>query len=255
MVLLMFSCVAAAYNPQSRVETVGKALITKNSLPNKTTFKVVEEADNSNTASDMIINISKDSLKYAGNDNEVAAIVAHNMGEIINGVAAKQKLKNYYLPTDAENQSAVSGMISNKIAMEDNKDSDIIGVDLMIKANYNPLAMVVVLTKMPGSTLEALSAKPNNSERAMNIFNYLSYNYPEKIKAGYNCQEYRAFLTYADPIVKERQANKKKLAKFNKEQEKEKAKRLKKINQYKTTGGVSGWDATYNILNGLTTGK
>ena len=121
----------------------------------------------------------------------------------------------------------------------------------MIQAGYNPLAMVVVVTKMPGSTMEILQGKPANSERAMNIYDYLTYNYPSKVKAGYGCQEYKAFLTYADPIVKERNSNKKKLEKFNKEQAKNKALRAKNIAQYKATGGLSGWDASYTVLKQL----
>lgn len=253
--LMLFPSFVMAYDAANQVSTVGKKLITSNSLPSKTTFKVVEgSADNSKTSSTMVINISKDDLAYSGNDNETAAVVAHTMGEIINGVAARKLLTGYF-QTSEENQGIASSLISNKISMDDNKDADIIGVDLMIKANYNPLAMIVVLTKQPGSTVEALMAKPANSQRAMYIFDYLSYNYPDKIKAGYNCQEYRAFLAYAQPIADERQASKKKLQKFNKEQEKIKAQRAKKIQQYKTTGGVSGWDATYNILNGLTTAQ
>ena len=90
----------------------------------------------------------------------------------------------------------------------------------MIQAGYNPLAMVVLITKKPGSNFEILQGKPANTERAMNSFDYLAYNYPSKVSAGYGCQEYRNFLAYADPIVKERNSNTKKLAKFNKEQQK-----------------------------------
>lgn len=254
--LLAFACLnlcsLGAYNAVSKVSTIGKNLITKNSLPSKTTFKVVDgEADNSNTSTDFIINISKDELKYAGNDNETAAVVSHKMGQIVLGTIAKNKLTSIVKP-DNTNPSMASDFISNKISLEEDKEADIVGVDFMIKAGYNPLAMIVILTKMPASTLEAISGKPANSDRAMNIFDYLTFSYPDKIKAGYSCQEYRAFLEYANPIVQARNSNKKKLEKFNKEQAKAKDKRLKKIRQYKTTGGVSGWDATYDILQGLT---
>ena len=122
---------------------------------------------------------------------------------------------------------------------------------MMIKANYNPLAMIVVITKMPGSTFEILAGKPANAERAMNVYDYLTYNYPSKVKAGYGCNEYRTFLTYANPIVTERNSNKKKLAMFKKNQEKAKKLRAKNIAQFKATGGQSGWDASYTILKTL----
>ena len=51
-------------------------------------------------------------------------------------------------------------------------------------------------------------------------------------------------------LLKKRNANAKKLAKFNAEQKKNKELRAKKVAQYKATG-LSGWDASYIILNSL----
>ena len=254
--LLALGANAATFNAADRVSTVGKTLLTKNDLPSKTDFKVINgSVDNSNVSATGIIYIPKDQLEYAGNDNEVAAVVAHEIGSIINGKSSKEKLRNIVQNTTGVSSTVASSFINSKTQMKDNKDADITGVDLMIKANYNPLAMIVVLTKQPStSTFEALSGKPSNSERAMNIFDYLSYNYPSKIKARYACQEYRAFLVYAEPIAAERNSDKKKLEKFNKEQEKAKKERAKNLAQYKATGGISGWDATYAILNDFVNG-
>ncbi len=243
-----------------RVPTVGKQLLTKNNLPATATFKVVNGAvDNSNVSTTNIVYISSTDLTYAGNDNEVAAVVSTELGHIINGHYAKNKMRNIAKSALTSNLSedniitttSNSTFVANKTSLKDNKEADITGVDMMIQAGYNPLAMVVVITKMPGSTLEILMGKPANSERAMNVYDYLTYNYPSKVKAGYGCNEYRAFLTYADPIVAERNSSEKKLAKFNKEQEKAKATRAKNIAKYKATGGLSGWDATYTILKTL----
>lgn len=251
---------AATWVAADRVSTVGKAIITKNGLPAKTTFKVVNgAADNSNTSATNVVQISSTDLTYAGTDTEVAAVVAHEIGLIINGKASKDKFRNIAKAAITENLSSDniittasnSEFLANKVSLSDNKAADITGADLLIKAGYNPLAMVVVVTKMPGSTLEILQGKPANSERAMNIYDYLTYNYPSKVKAGYGCQEYRTFLEYANPIVAERNSNKKKLAAFNKIQAKNKALRAKNIAQYKATGGLSGWDASYTILKSL----
>lgn len=251
---------AATWVAADRVSTVGKAIITKNGLPAKTTFKVVNgAADNSNTSATNVVQISSTDLTYAGTDTEVAAVVAHEIGLIINGKASKDKFRNIAKAAITENLSSDniittasnSEFLANKVSLSDNKAADITGADLLIKAGYNPLAMVVVVTKMPGSTLEVLQGKPANSERAMNIYDYLTYNYPSQVKAGYGCQEYRTFLEYANPIVTERNSNKKKLAAFNKTQAKNKALRAKNIAQYKATGGLSGWDASYTILKSL----
>ena len=263
-VLVGTSVYAADWVAADRVSVVGKELISKNNLPAKTTFKVVKGyADNSNVSTTNVIRISKEDLEYTGNDSEVAAVVAAEMGYIINGSyakslirdAAKNALTNNLGSGNILATAANSDFFANKVSKDDQKEADITGIDLMMKTSYNPLAMIVVITKMPGSTWEALQGKPANTERAMNIFDYMTYNYPEKVKAGYGCQEYRAFLEYANPIVEDRNSNKKKLEKFNSEQKKNKALRAQKISQYKSTGGISGWDASYTILKSLTEGK
>lgn len=260
LAFMVSPALAAKWNAVDRVSTVGKAIITKNALPAKTTFKVVNgTADNSGTSLTNVIQISSTDLTYAGNDSEVAAVIANEMGHIINGTYSKNQMRNaaknaITSKLSSENiitTAANSEFLANKTNLSDEKAADITGVDLLAKTNYNPLAMIVVITKRPGSTLEALQGKPSNTERAMNVYDYMTYNYPSRVKAGYGCQEYRSFLAYATPIVTERNSNKKKIAKFNKEQAKNKALRAKDIAQFKTTGGISGWDASYTILKTL----
>ena len=58
-------------------------------------------------------------------------------------------------------------------------------------------------------------------------------------------------MAYAGPIVKERNENPKKLAKFNKEQEKLKAKRAKKMEKYKTAKDSNGWERSFNVIRAI----
>lgn len=250
----------AAYNAESKVPTIGKNILTKNGLPTKTTFKVADDVSaNENVSTTNILYIPKADLAYAGNDNEVAAVIANELGHVINGHYAKGKFREIAKAAINSNMkegnivtvTSNSEYLAKKHNLADNKEADITGADLMIKAGYNPLAMVVVITKQPGSTIEILQGKPANAERAMNVYDYLTYNHASKVKAGYACQEYRNFLAYADPIVQDRNSNKKKLAKFNKTQKKNNALRAKQIAKYKATGGMSGWDASYTILKTL----
>ena len=262
--LILMTLSANAWDASERVATVGKTLLEKNGLPTTITFKVVEGvADNSEATTTNIINISKDDLAQAGNDSEVAAVVSNEIGHIINGQTSKSKMRELAKQAitsklSADNlitTAANSEYVINKTNLNDEKAADITGVDLMCKTGYNPLAMVVLITKRPtASTFETLQGKPNNSERAMNAFDYLTYAYPAKVRAGYGCQEYRNFLAYANPIVEERNANAKKLAKFNKQQAKNQTKRAKDIAQYKSTG-LSGWDTSYQLLQSFTEAK
>lgn len=260
--LILPSSAAATWNAESRVGSVGKVVVEKNSLPAKLQFSVVEtSADNSETVTTNVVQISKEDLKYAGNDNEVAAVITYELGQIINGKSGKEHLRAAAKALLAEklsqenivNTAANSEFVKNKVSLGDQKEADMTAIDLMINAGYNPLALVVVITKMPGSNFETILGTPANSERAMSAFDYLSYNYPAKVKAGYGCQEYRNFLAYANPIVEKRNQSKRLAKKYAKLQEKIKKNRAKSLAQYKKTGGLSGWDATYTVLHELST--
>jgi len=259
LTLTVVPTLAATWTATDRVSTVGAKILEKNGLPTTTKFQIVSGvADNSTVSETKVINISSADLTYAGNDNEVAAVVSKEIGHIVNGKATKTKLRD--MAKTAINQrlnseniittAANSTYLTNKESLADNKEADITGADLMIQAGYNPLAGVVVITKMPGSSLETLRSIPANSDRAMNLYDYLTYNYPSKVKAGYSCKEYTTFLNYANPIVEKRNADAKKLAKFNKEQEKKKQDRAKSLTKYKNTG-ASGWETSYNVLQAL----
>ena len=58
-------------------------------------------------------------------------------------------------------------------------------------------------------------------------------------------------MNFAGPIVKERNADPKKLAKFNKSQEKLKAKRAAKLEKYKTAKDSNGWDKSFNVIRAI----
>ena len=67
----------AAYDTTARVPIVGKQIVAKNGLPSTLTFKVVDgNADNSEATANKVIQVSKLNLQYAGNDNEVAAVIS-----------------------------------------------------------------------------------------------------------------------------------------------------------------------------------
>ncbi|MBP3923670.1 hypothetical protein J6E39_00330 [bacterium] len=248
------------YVPSDRVETVGKQIISKNNLPT-VTFKVTETAaSNADIATTNVLYINKQDLNYTGNDNEVAAVIAQEFGAVINSSATKNKafanlttaIAGNVTSENLQNAAALANTLSKtSMSTKQQMNADVTGCDLMIAAGYNPLAMIVVLGKMDGSVMEAISGTPANIKRTMNIYDYLSYNYPSKVTAGYGCKEYKNFVAYIEPTIKERNSNSKKLAKFKKEQAKLKLQRSKDLAKYKATGGTTGWDASYTILQNL----
>ena len=248
---------ASAYSPSDRVSGVGNALMTKSGIPaSNVKFMVVSGAvDNSNYVSNRVVNVSTNELSFAGNDNEVAAVVGNELGHIIAGHASKGKVVKLLqaaavTDTALESNVTASTISANYTNMKQQKEADLVAVDLMVNAGYNPLALIVVLTKQTGTYWETLLGQPANAERALNVYNYVSYAYPAKVKAGYGCNEYRNFVTYAEPIISLRQQSKRLEKKNTKTQAKNKKNVVNKISKFKVRGGISGWDAAYGLLNG-----
>ena len=195
-------------------------------------------------------------LKYVENDNELAGVVAHEIGHLVNGHYSKSSILNNIISafkpdTKTETASTTVNLIktvsSNRVNKENEKEADITAVDLMMNAKYNPLALISVVYKSDiaengGILSEDLSCE----ERIMNIYDYANYNYPAQVKANYKTDSYQSALNLIYANLKIRNADSKKLAKAKKEQEKLQKDKLKRMrNMAKST---NPWSAAYSML-------
>ena len=246
----------------ARVEKIGKNLLSKNNLPTQVNFTVMETDEvNAFASGENEICVYTGLLKFVNDDAELAGIISHEMGHILNNHVAKQSIASSitsHLINKANLSSkAKTGVyIANQLSMlkmsrTQEYEADATGVDLMTNAGYNPLAMVSVLYKISGNYVDFIQTHPSGDKRTMYIYNYITYAYPNKAKLGYTTDSYKQFMNYATPIVVARNANSKKLAKFNKEQAELKNKRLAKMEKYKNSNQNSGWAASYNLLKTL----
>lgn len=247
----------------ARVNTIGKALLAKNNLPTQIEFKVIETDEvNAFANGNNQIYVYTGLLKFVNNDAELAGIIGHEIGHIVNHHIAKQNVVNTLTSTAIYNanidyrlkagMNTANNLTMLKMSRSEEYEADITGVDLMTKAGYNPLAMVSVLYKIGGCYKDFTSTHPSGDKRTMYIYDYITYTYPDKAKLSYNTDSYQKFMLYADPIIKERNANAKKLAKFNKSQKKLQQKRLAKLEKYKNSNYSSGWDKSFNAIRTLT---
>ena len=223
----------------ARVNTIGKALLAKNNLPTKIEFKVIETDEvNAFANADKQIYVYTGLLKFVNNDAELAGVIAHEIGHIVNNHVAKQNVVNTVTSTAIYNANmdyrlkAMTNTANNltmlKMSRTEEYEADITGVDLMTKAGYNPLAMVSVLYKIGGCYKDFTSTHPSGDKRTMYIYDYITYTYPDKAKLGYTTDSYKKFMAYAEPIVKERNADPKKVEAFNKSQKETSGKTLGK---------------------------
>ncbi len=247
----------------ARVNTIGKALLAKNNLPTKIEFKVIETDEiNAFANGDNQIYVYTGLLKFVNNDAELAGIIGHEIGHIVNHHIAKQNVVNTLTSTAIYNANidyrlkagmrTANNLTMLKMSRSEEYEADITGVDLMTKAGYNPLAMVSVLFKIGGCYKDFTSTHPSGDKRTMYIYDYITYTYPDKARLGYTTDSYKKFMLYADPIIKERNADPKKLASFNKSQKTLQQKRIAKLEKYKNAKDSNGWDKSFNAIRTLT---
>lgn len=240
-----------------RVNTIGTKILKANNINHAITF-TVSNTDDVNAYADINkeVHVYKGLLQYVDNDEELAGVISHEMGHIINGHCAKQGILNAGIATVTsavttnEYANALGQTLaSSKISRNDEFEADISGVDLMQKAGYNPLAMISLLNKISGNYLDILESHPSGEKRLMNVYNYVEYNYTSYIKKGFKSDSYTKALAVITPNVEKRKASKRLTNKYEKEQKKlltKKEKRLKKMQRTNTV-----WDGYYTTLQYL----
>lgn len=272
IVVMMFafsstSVLAASYNTSTNwfdtknvnhLNTIGQNIVKANNMPNTVTFKVTDN-ENMNTdvsATTQYIYIYQGDLKYVENDNELAAVIAHEIGHIVNGHNAKSSLFNTAISTFNPNTSTQNGattvdliktISANKVSKSNDKEADITAVDLLSAAKYNPLALISVVYKSDAAIVGGLlDENLSCEERIMNIYDYANYNYPNTVKADYKTTSYQKASALINANLNIRNASKKKVAKAKKEQEKLQKDKLKRArNMAKST---NPWSSAYSLM-------
>ena len=243
----------------SRVNTIGTKILTANKLPSGIVFKVSNEEDiNAYANIEKEIYVYKGLLQYVQNDEELAGVIAHEMGHIINNHCIKQtffnaviaKLTPTFKTTAANTTTAITQqLVVTKLSRSEETEADLTGADLLVKAGYNPLAMISVLNKICGNYIDILQTHPSGEKRIMAIYDYVNYNYPEKVKAGFNSESYTKALTVINANISSRTPAK--VAKIEKQQKKLKQKQIERAKKMQNSS--NGWITSYSALKLLST--
>ena len=242
----------------NHVNTIGKNIAKANGISTDVQFKVTDNM-NMNTdlsATSEVVYIYNGNLKYVANDNELAAMIAHELGHIVNGHNAKSSILNNAISSINPNTTTEKGaatvsllktISSNSVSKENEKEADITAVDLLMKANYNPLALISVIYKSDAEKTGGLLEEDLSYEdRIMYIYDYTNYNYPAKAKETYNTDSYKKAYNLINANVQLRNQSKSKVAKVEKTQKKLQKEKLKRIkNMAKST---NPWSSAYSLM-------
>lgn len=169
-------------------------------------FNYVESKTVNANSSDIskVINVYGGLAKKMNNDEELAAVIAHELGHFLNEHSSSGSLKNYglnvasgYIKSSIGNKWASAGiniandMAQNKISRVDEYEADRAACDIMVKSGYNPLALISALQSIGDKYNDFFSDHPSTDKRNISIYDYISATYPEYIKIGYNTESYK----------------------------------------------------------------
>ena len=246
-----------------KVNTIGQKILKANSLPTQVEFKVSDEDHvNAYATIDKQVYVYKGLLEFVQDDTELAAVISHELGHIINGHCARQTILSAVMADVVSGATAntnlsdtpniAQNLVSLKMSRNDEYEADITGAELMQNAGYNPLGMISVLNKICENSIDVFSTHPSGEKRLMNIYNYMVYVYPDLAKKTYNSDSYKAAYTVIKANRDKINKNEKTLSKHNKKMAKLKAKRAKALAKAKQSG-TTGWDTSYAILKMMST--
>ena len=262
-IALMLSCTVFATDWDStaalkRVNTIGGKILKANNINHAIEFKVSEEDTiNAYANIDKEVYVYKGLLEYVDTDDELAGVISHEMGHIINGHCAKQGVLNsiiatigsFFKPTTTKGTVANAlgqQLAASKISRNDEFEADLTGVDLMTKGGYNPLGMVSLLSKISQSYIDILQSHPSGEKRIQNAYDYVNYNYPSYIKKGYSTESYKNALTMMKSTLDLRKTSEAANNKYIAAQKKLLVKKQKREKKMQGTSTV--WDGYYNTL-------
>lgn len=151
---------------QKKVMQIGFKILNDNQIEKRMTF-YYSPRQNVNATTQLSakqITLYKGILPFVDSDDELAAILAH---EIAHGVDAHRGLWRRIM------------MSAHSQVFEFNADQK--GVDYMVTAGYNPVALIVILNKIASEPnwFERSSTHPEGSARLVALYDYIYSKYPQ----------------------------------------------------------------------------
>jgi predicted Zn-dependent protease len=194
---------------ERKVNTVGQRILRANEISEMITFRVPAKTTSKSQVNASaeegfaVITVERPLLRVIENDDELAAILSHEIVHIINRHITKHTAKNILIKTVIYPPCFVAdvamacvgvpypffthfgkfltGGLSGNANQKYELDADKTAVDLMVKAGYNPIYMETIYQRImsDGSYLEFFRDHPKGSVRLATIHQKIAAEYPE----------------------------------------------------------------------------
>lgn len=194
-------------NIENYINKIGFTLLNSNRIPYRTVFYYNNNSNVLNAYSssrNMSITIYKKIILTADNDDEIAAVLAH---EISHSVDSREGLFRGYF-------TLWQYLLSPK---KYEIKADKRAVDYMVNAGYNPLAIITMFTKvMAQPRYDFFNSHPLSSKRMMYVYEYIFKKYPAYLANN----EYKENLYYQNFLLTSMKNRKKLQAKIKSKSDK-----------------------------------
>ncbi len=185
---------------EKKVFDIGQRLLQANGIDTRIAFRIVQDKDVNAAAlrasgTKHMIFVNRGLLDYISNDDELAAVLGHEIAHIIRRHGHKSRMKQtgmaalmLTLMAPTLDPNAVAPAIQAGSAMGQafskkyESEADRLGIDYMVKGGYNPLAMETIMTKISGDAgpvTRFFASHPMGKHRLDDIREHIQGNYPE----------------------------------------------------------------------------
>lgn len=157
---------------QEKVLNVGQKILIDNKIPKR--IPIIVQYNNKvlnaySSSYDKFVYIYSSLFSYMDNDDELAAVLSHEI---------------------AHSVEAYGGM-TKFIAMQANskkyeQKADLNGIDYMVKAGYDPIAMITISNKILGEPVWDWGftyTHPKGSKRLIDMYKYIYVKYPKYLNS------------------------------------------------------------------------
>lgn len=190
---------------EEKVITVGAKILDANKIAKRVPFRVAKDKtiNATSTFSDKMVTVHQGIFPYIDNDDELAFLLSHEIAHTLDAYGGSLKWV---------------AMSFNSKHYE--SKADLMAVDYMVKAGYNPIAAITLQNKCFGELQSDFGfwvSHPKTSKRMMDIYEYIAVKYPSYLSSSaVNNVHYRNFTrSSAKDIAAFRAKQAKKQAKNN----------------------------------------